>query len=76
MNSRIVSLVAVAGLLVYVLQAPRDPIGPPPGFEIPDYEKNPPPKGPGAGDPMKMGSVDVKPKDGDAKKKADPADKP
>jgi hypothetical protein len=77
MNSRIISLavlllVAAAGvgLMVYVLQAPKDPEGLPqgPGFEVPDYTKNPPPKGPGAGDPAKMGAVDRNPDDGAAKK--------
>jgi hypothetical protein len=73
MNSRIVSLVAIlvvaclgVGLLVFVLQAPKDPEGPPPGFEVPDYVKHPPQQGAGAGDPAKAGDVDWKPKDEDA----------
>lgn len=46
MNSRILSVMVVVllgciGLAVlgYVLLAPRDPEGPPPGFEVPDFNK-------------------------------------
>lgn len=87
MKSRIVSVVVLlfvaaagVGLVVYVLQSPRDPEGPPPGFEIPDYTQNPPPMGPGLGDPAR-GDIDWKPTNGGSKPSSkggpsQPADRP